>query len=105
MAGVSYAKCDVDGNIIGWGFVSVEMVSEQMREPGEGLLPATGDQVIAMGLAAMADEPMPFVVDFEAQTVVTVLEYQDVINEETGEISTVAVSNELTFPGLVVHAS
>lgn len=102
--GTNYVKCDSDGNIIGWGYVSVSMIPDQVLDAGETIIPATAEHVRAVGLASSNAEAMPFKVDLAGKTVVTVEVSASVEDPETNVISQQVVSTDHTFDGVVVAA-
>lgn len=91
-SGVAYLKCDSMGNVIGWGYVTVAMIPDQVTAAGEVIVPVTGAQMIAVSLASANGETLPYKIDLEQNTTVTVVD--KVGNED--------VSTDYTFAGLVV---
>jgi hypothetical protein len=101
--GTNYVKCDADGNIIGWGYVSVAMIPNQVLDAGETIIPATAEHVRAVGLASSSGDPMPYKVDLAGQTTVTVIESVSAEDPETNIMSQQSVSTDHTFEGVVVE--
>lgn len=102
--GTNYVKCGSDGNIIGWGYVSVAMIPNQVIDAGEKIIPATAEHVRAVGIASSNGDEMPFKVDLGGKTVVTVLESTSVENPETNALSQQVVSTDHAFDGVVIAA-
>jgi hypothetical protein len=100
--GTNYVKCDSDGNIIGWGYVTVVMIPNQVVGAGEKIVPATAQHVKAVSLASSNGDPLPYKVNLAGQTVVTVAESVSVEDPETHIISQQSVSTDHTFEGVVV---
>lgn len=104
-AGVSFVRHDSDGNIIGYGYGSADLIDKQLVNEGEGCVPASGADVQAVILALANDQPIPFKVDVTGETKVTVTETQEFEHPDTKEIYTADIPTDITYSGVVVAKS